>query len=52
MPTPKQYWLIRGKPLLYYTVAAFESVDFIDEIVVVVSAGEYPRMFVCSYGLS
>ena len=36
---PKQYMELAGKPVLYYSLAAFEA-SFIDEIVLVTGAGE------------
>ena len=36
---PKQYLMIREKPVLYYTLKAFED-SFIDEIILVVGEGE------------
>ena len=36
---PKQYLLIKEKPILYYTLKAFED-SFIDEIILVVGEGE------------
>ena len=39
VPTPKQFWMIGGKPLLYYTLEVFESASFIDSTVLVVSKG-------------
>ena len=35
LSTPKQFYLIDGKPLLFYTIAAFERCKAIDGIVVV-----------------
>lgn len=35
----KQYLLLRGKPVLYYSLAAFEKSD-VDEIILVTGAGE------------
>lgn len=32
---PKQFFLISGKPLLYYTIKKFNSIEEIDEIVIV-----------------
>lgn len=37
----KQYLQILGKPLLYYTLQAFEE-SFVDEVILVVSQGETP----------
>ncbi|MGN0317925.1 MAG: 2-C-methyl-D-erythritol 4-phosphate cytidylyltransferase [Lachnospira sp.] len=37
---PKQYLTIRNKPVLYYSIKAFERCDFIDEIIIV-AAEEY-----------
>ena len=39
VPTPKQFWLIGGKPLLYYTLEVFNAATFIDCTVLVVSKG-------------
>ena len=36
---PKQYLLIKEKPILYYTLKAFED-SFVDEIILVVGEGE------------
>ncbi len=36
-PIPKQFWLIQGKPLLYYTLEAFERVPWLTMVVVPVS---------------
>lgn len=33
--TPKQFLLISGKPLIYYTIKNFQSIEEIDEIVIV-----------------
>lgn len=38
-PTPKQYLMIRGKPLIWYSLHAFEESDA-EEIVLVVRPGE------------
>ena len=42
---PKQYMKIDGKPMLYYSVMAFEKSPMIDEIVVVVAPGEELRCY-------
>ena len=52
---PKQYIEIDGKPMLYYSLAAFEECEFIDETVLVTIAEdiEYCRKeIVEKYGLS
>lgn len=36
----KQYLLVKGKPLLYYSLKQFQDCDFIDEIVLVTGEGE------------
>lgn len=38
--TQKQYLEIGGKPILYYSLRAFEDCELIDEIVLVVGAGQ------------
>ena len=38
--TPKQYWLINGRPLLYYTLQTFESIALVQQVVVVVAQRE------------
>lgn len=38
--TAKQYLMIRGKPVLYYSLYVFEQCPFIDEIVLVTRAGD------------
>ena len=38
--TKKQYLLIKGKPLLYYSLMAFEKSAIIDEIVLVTSVDD------------
>jgi 2-C-methyl-D-erythritol 4-phosphate cytidylyltransferase len=38
--TAKQYLLICGKPVLYYSLAVFEQSELIDEIVLVVGKGQ------------
>lgn len=51
---PKQYLLIREKPILYYTLKTFED-SFIDEIVLVVGEGEEEycqRNFVEAYNFT
>lgn len=35
LSTPKQFYLVDGKPLLFYTITAFERCKAIDGIVVV-----------------
>ncbi len=52
--TAKQYLLLSGKPMLYYSLKAFED-SFIDEIVLVTGKGEIPycrEEIVGRYGLS
>ena len=36
---PKQYMMLRGKPVIYYALKAFED-SFIDEIILVTEQGE------------
>ena len=36
----KQYLLMGGKPVLYYSLKAFQESDYIDEIILVAGAGE------------
>lgn len=51
----KQYLMLAGKPILYYSLYMFQSSDIIDEIVLVVGAGEtdYCReQFVDKYGFT
>ena len=38
---PKQYYLINGKELIWYTINAFKHAKKIDDIVVVLDASEY-----------
>lgn len=38
----KQYLMIREKPILYYSLDAFEKSDLIDEIILVVGKGQIP----------
>ncbi len=38
--TPKQFALLRGRPLLVYALAAFDSLTPVDTVVVVVPAGQ------------
>ena len=38
--TQKQYLEIGGKPILYYSLRVFEDCELIDEIVLVVGAGQ------------
>lgn len=50
----KQYMLIKDKPVLYYSLKAFQE-SFIDEIILVVSAGDIPycqKEIVERYGFS
>lgn len=42
---PKQFIRICGKPMLYYSVAAFHDCDIIDEIVIVVGEGQVSRCY-------
>jgi 2-C-methyl-D-erythritol 4-phosphate cytidylyltransferase len=37
--TPKQYLMIKDKPILYYTLKAFEESN-IDEVILVVGSGQ------------
>lgn len=51
----KQYLLIKGKPILYYSLKQFQECPFLDEIVLVTGAGEadYCRdKIVETYGLN
>ena len=43
VPTPKQFWLIGGKPLLYYTLEVFDAAEFIAKTVLVVSKGKLEK---------
>ena len=36
----KQYLLMGGKPVLFYSLKAFQDSDYIDEIILVTGAGE------------
>ena len=36
----KQYLLLQGKPVLYYSLKTFEECPFIDEVVLVTGEGE------------
>lgn len=50
---PKQYLLLEGKPILFYSLNTFQKTDIIDEIILVTGAGEeeYCReRFVKAYG--
>lgn len=50
----KQYMLIKDKPVLYYSLKAFQE-SFVDEIILVVSAGDIPycqKEIVERYGFS
>lgn len=38
--TAKQYLLIKGKPVLYYSLKAFEDCPFIDEVILVTAENE------------
>ena len=38
--THKQYLLIGGKPVLYYSLKAFQDSELIDEIILVTGSGE------------
>jgi len=42
---PKQYMKIDGKPMLYYSIAAFETCPIIDEIIITVAPGEELRCY-------
>lgn len=49
----KQYLHIQGKPVLYYSLCAFEQSEIIDEIILVAGAGQVDyvrREFVEAYG--
>lgn len=51
---PKQYLLINGKPVLYYSLKAFEE-SFVDEIVLVTAETEIEHCreeVVCKYGFT
>ena len=51
----KQYLLMGGKPVLYYSLKAFEDSDLIDEIILVTGSGEeaYCReQIIEKYGIS
>lgn len=51
----KQYLILKGKPVLYYSLKAFQDSDFIDEIILVSGSGEedYCRTeIVEKYGIS
>lgn len=51
----KQYLLIKGYPVLYYSLQVFQSSSYIDEIVLVCGKGEIERCrteFVEKYGFS
>ncbi len=49
--TPKQYLTLENKPVLFYSLDTFSKLDFIDEIILVVSEGEseYCRERVVDY---
>ena len=38
---PKQYCLLKGKELIYYSIDAFKEAKLIDEIVIVLNDNEY-----------
>eukprot|EP00045_Choanoeca_perplexa_P008984 m.85038 g.85038 ORF g.85038 m.85038 type:complete len:499 (-) comp14703_c0_seq4:57-1553(-) len=42
--TAKQFWLLDGRPLMYYTLQTFESLPWLDAIVVPVSASMLPTV--------
>lgn len=51
--TKKQYLLIHGKPVLYYTLKAFDTCELIDEIILVCGKGEVEycrKEYVENYG--
>lgn len=41
--TPKQFLLAKGKPLVYYSILAFENCDNIDEIIIVTQKSIYDK---------
>ena len=52
--TAKQYMLLKGRPVLYYCLKAFED-SFIDEIIIVASAGDFDfikKDIVDKYGIT
>ena len=52
--TPKQYMDIKGKPMLYYSLAAFEE-SFVDNVILVCNEGEEDhcrKEIVIKYGLN
>lgn len=38
---PKQYYLINGKEMIWYTIHAFQNAEFIDDFIVVLDKEEY-----------
>ena len=42
--TPKQFFCINSKPLIYYTISSFEKVDMIDEITLVTAKEFIPKV--------
>lgn len=51
----KQYLLLAGKPVLYYSLKIFQETEFIDEIILVVGEGEKEfcrQQFVKEYGIN
>ena len=42
-PVSKQYMLLRGKPVIYYALKAFQD-SFVDEIILVVGKGDVDRV--------
>ena len=43
--TPKQFLLAKGKPLVYYSILAFENCDNIDEIIIVTQKKYFRQMY-------
>lgn len=51
----KQYMLLKGKPIIWYALHAFEESSLIDKVILVVGAGEIPyaqEEIVAKYGFS
>ena len=40
----KQYLLLQGKPVLYYSLKAFQECPFIDEIILVTGEERFPTV--------
>lgn len=40
----KQYLLLQGRPVIYYSIAAFEQSPLVDEIILVTGKGDIPYM--------